>query len=76
MGEEAEDVDALRPLEQAGDKGERPPWYLNPLITFPAIFAVVGLGFYLVVELGGVHRGTPAPIGDDLRGFLDETPLP
>ena len=60
----------------AGDKGERPPWYLNPLITFPAIFAVVGLGFYLVVELGGVHRGTPAPIGDDLRGFLDETPLP
>ena len=60
----------------AGDKGERPPWYLNPLITFPAIFAVVGLGFYLGVELGGVHRGTPAPIGDDLRGFLDETPLP
>lgn len=38
-------------------KGERPPWYLNPLITFPSIFAVVGLGFYLVVALGGVHRG-------------------
>merc|ERR1712216_180451 len=38
-------------------KGERPPWYLNPLITFPAIFLVVGLGFTLVVELGGVHRG-------------------
>ena len=35
-------------------KGEKPPWYLNPLITFPTIFAIVGLGFYLVVALDGV----------------------
>ena len=36
---------------------EKPPWYLNPLITFPSIFVIVGLGFYLVVALGGLHRG-------------------
>lgn len=23
-------------------KEERPPWYLNPLLTFPSIFAIVG----------------------------------
>lgn len=55
---------------------ERPPWYLNPLITFPAIFAVVGLGFYLVVALGGLHRGEVPMAADDLSGFIDETPLP
>mmetsp|Transcript_30541 Transcript_30541/g.91010 ORF Transcript_30541/g.91010 Transcript_30541/m.91010 type:complete len:273 (-) Transcript_30541:56-874(-) len=52
-------------------KEERPPWYLNPLITFPGIFVVVGLGFYLVVELGGVHRGEVAASGDDLAAFID-----
>jgi len=57
-------------------EGERPPWYLNPLITFPSIFAFTGVGFYLVVLLGGVHRGEVPEIGDDLSGFLDETPLP
>ena len=55
---------------------ERPPWYLNPLITFPAIFFVVGLGFTLVVELGGVHRGEVPMAADDLSAFIDETPLP
>ena len=25
---------------------EKPPWYLNPLITFPAIFVVVGALFH------------------------------
>ena len=55
---------------------ERPPWYLNPLITFPAIFVVVGLGFTLVVELGGLHRGDVPMAADDLSAFIDETPLP
>jgi len=57
-------------------KGERPPWYLNPLITFPSIFAVVGLGFYLVVALDGVHRGELPPSGDDLSAFIGETVAP
>ena len=52
------------------EKGEMPPWYLNPLITFPTIFAVVGIGFTLVVELGGLHRGEVAPMGDDLSNFI------
>jgi len=29
--------------------GETPPWYLRPLITFPAIFAAVGLSFYFLI---------------------------
>merc|ERR1719316_1676811 len=49
---------------------ERPPWYLNPLITFPAIFVVVGILFYATVGLGGLHRGEVP------SGFIDETPLP
>ena len=57
-------------------KGERPPWYLNPLITFPAIFAIVGLGFYLVVALGGVHRGEVQVSGDDLSAFIGDTVAP
>ncbi len=57
-------------------KGEKPPWYLNPLITFPAIFLVVGLGFTLVVAMGGVHRGEVAPVGDDLAGFIGDTIAP
>jgi len=55
---------------------ETPPWYLNPLITFPTIFGFVGLLFYLVVVLDGLHRGTPVPDGDDLSIFLDDTPIP
>lgn len=53
-------------------KAERPPWYLNPLITFPAIFAVVGAGFYLTVMLDGVHRGEVPVIGDDLTSFIGD----
>lgn len=55
---------------------EKPPWYLNPLITFPAIFVVVGILFYATVGLGGLHRGEVPMAGDDLSGFIDETPLP
>lgn len=57
-------------------KEERPPWYLNPLITFPSIFAVVGVGFYLVVLLNGVHRGEVPMSGDDLSAFIGETEVP
>ncbi len=57
-------------------KGERPPWYLNPLITFPSIFAIVGVGFYLVVMLGGVHRGEVPQAGDDLSSFIGDTMAP
>ena len=57
-------------------KEERPPWYLNPLITFPSIFVVVGLGFYLVILLNGVHRGEVAVSGDDLSDFIGETFAP
>jgi len=57
-------------------KGEAPPWYLNPLITFPAIFAIVGVGFYLVVLLDGVHRGEVPLRGDDLSEFIGETVAP
>lgn len=58
-------------------KSERPPWYINPLITFPSIFVVVGVGFWLVVTLGGLHRGEVAPVGDDLSSFLDAaSPVP
>lgn len=57
-------------------KGETPPWYLNPLITFPAIFAIVGVGFALVVALGGLHRGELPQAGDDLSSFIGETLVP
>jgi hypothetical protein len=61
---------------RAPRRSRRPPWYLNPLITFPTIFGFVGLLFYLVVVLDGLHRGTPVPDGDDLSIFLDDTPIP
>ena len=56
---------------------DRPPWYLNPLITFPAIFVIVGVGFYITVDvLNGVHRGTVPISGDDLTEFIGETVVP
>jgi hypothetical protein len=61
-------------LFSTGD--ERPPWYLNPLITFPSIFAVVGTLFYLTVFLNGVHRGEVPISGDDLTEFIGETQVP
>jgi len=53
-------------------KDEKPPWYINPLITFPIIFAIVGAGFALVVALDGVHRGEVPEIGDDLTSFIGD----
>jgi len=57
-------------------KGERPPWYINPLITFPAIFAIVAVGFWAVIALDGVHRGEVPQSGDDLTEFIGETMAP
>mmetsp|Transcript_17705 Transcript_17705/g.71462 ORF Transcript_17705/g.71462 Transcript_17705/m.71462 type:complete len:149 (+) Transcript_17705:954-1400(+) len=37
--------------------GERPPWWLNPNITFVIVFAVVAFAFYLVYANGGIHQG-------------------
>ena len=34
--------------------GEELPWYLQPLITFPAMFALVGVTLFAVLSLGGV----------------------
>lgn len=41
----------------ASQTGERPPWWINPNITFVAILAFCGLGFYLVVLSGAIHFG-------------------
>lgn len=37
--------------------GERPPWWINPNITFSIIAVFTVLGFYLVVKSGGIHIG-------------------
>jgi len=41
------------------------------LSIYPSRVPLVGLGFSLVVALGGVHRGEVAPIGDDLASFIN-----
>lgn len=43
--------------------GETPPWYLRPMLTFPAIFAGVGLAFYVLVAADAILlRGESSPI--------------
>lgn len=37
-----------------GETGERPPWYLTPTITFPAMFLTVAAAFYILISNGGV----------------------
>lgn len=41
----------------ASQTGERPPWYLNPNITFFIVFFAVAASFYLVLKSGGLHYG-------------------
>jgi hypothetical protein len=41
----------------ASQTGERPPWYLNPTITFAIVFVVVAASFYVVVLSDGIHQG-------------------
>ena len=37
--------------------GERPPWWINPNITFSAIAVGIILGVWLVIKAGAVHVG-------------------
>lgn len=37
--------------------GEKPPWWINPNITFFIVTAFVGIGFYLVWISGAIHVG-------------------
>lgn len=36
--------------------GERPPWYLNPNLTFPGMILFVIVGFATVFSVGGVRE--------------------
>jgi hypothetical protein len=40
----------------ASQSGERPPWYLNPNITFPAMILFVIAAFSTVFTVGGVKE--------------------
>jgi len=53
----------------ASQTGERPPWYLNPNITFVLVFIVVGVAFYAVVASGGVHQGYVNGAPPDVNPF-------
>lgn len=53
----------------ASQTGERPPWYLNPNITFVIVFVVVGIAFYAVVASGGVHQGYVNGAPPDVNPF-------
>lgn len=41
----------------ASQTGAKPPWWINPNITFFLIAALVGVGFYLVLLSGAIHIG-------------------
>lgn len=41
----------------ASQTGQRPPWWLNPAITFSIAFIGVGLSFYIVLKSGAIHMG-------------------
>eukprot|EP00871_Galdieria_phlegrea_P005202 jgi/Galph1/5683/GphlegSOOS_G4392.1 len=43
----------------ASQSGEKPPWWLNPIVTFSIIFFLVGIAFYIVVQSGALHYGSP-----------------
>lgn len=50
-----------------GQTGQRAPWYLNPLITFPGMFAIVAAAFFIVVSSGGVSVSRPpASLTEDI----------
>lgn len=51
---------------------EEPDWFINPLITFPLIFVIAGILFWLTFEIGGVHLASNSELAkDDLTGFLE-----
>ncbi|CAN8067077.1 unnamed protein product [Agarophyton chilense] len=41
----------------ASQSGEKPPWWINPNITFFIIAGLVGIGFYFVLISGAIHVG-------------------
>ncbi|GAB0497536.1 hypothetical protein MMPV_008871 [Pyropia vietnamensis] len=53
----------------ASQTGQKPPWYLNPNITFVIVFIVVGVAFYVVVKSGGVHQGYVNGAPPDVNPF-------
>lgn len=40
----------------ASQSGERPPWYLNPNITFPSMISITLIAFIIVLSSGGVKE--------------------
>jgi len=52
-----------------GETGERPPWFLQPSITFPLAFVIVGAAFYLTLAGGAItERG--AQVTDELDEII------
>ena len=49
----------------ASQSGERPPWYLNPNITFPSMIAITLAAFITVLFSGGVKEKGEVPIFDN-----------
>lgn len=50
--------------------GEAPPWYLQPMLTFPAIFLGVGLSFLVLQQSDAILlRGANSPIPGEGVGF-------
>lgn len=41
----------------ASQTGEKPPWWINPNITFFIVAVLVGVGFYFVWVSGAIHVG-------------------
>lgn len=58
-----------------GETGERPPWFLQPSITFPLAFTIVGLAFYISYAGGAItERG--AETKDELDEIILSLGLP
>mmetsp|Transcript_59132 Transcript_59132/g.118699 ORF Transcript_59132/g.118699 Transcript_59132/m.118699 type:complete len:276 (+) Transcript_59132:93-920(+) len=51
-------------------KGGQLPWYLRPIITFPAMFGIVGVAFSVVVTSGAVTMERKAATPDDMLDLL------
>jgi len=50
-----------------GETGQEAPWYLQPSITFPIAFAVVGAAFYVLYAAGGISER-----GEQIKDELDD----
>jgi hypothetical protein len=54
----------------ASQSGERPPWYLNPNITFPTMIAIVLAAFITVLSTGSVKEKGERPVFSDMSESL------